>query len=512
MASPLSRRDFLKVAGLFSLGSALHKYRPPSLPSVQDHGENVLILLFDAWSAQNMSLYGYKRETTPNLSRLAEKAIVYHRHFAGGHFTPPGTASLLTGTSSWTHRAFKYKSASARLSNNIFSAFAPYHRWAYTHNPLADDLLWQMLAAIDDHVPLESLYLKSDPLINTLFDADEDTALVAWRRALKRLEEGHSYSLYLSPLYQYFHARDVAELEPQFPRGLPMYEDLGLNFFTLEQGIDWLANLMPEAPSPSLGYVHFLPPHDPYNSRKDFIDTFAQDGYTPPTKPLHVLEHTVTERRRRRLLRWYDEFILYVDAEFARLFDLLERSGVLENTWLVLTTDHGEMFERGILGHVAPVFHQPISHIPLLIFPPGGDKRIDVNENTSAMDLLPTLLHVTGQTIPSWAEGRILPPFTDVVSEAEEDITNLQVERFHQNGSVAQATCMLVRGNLKLMWYFGHPQIEDEHEFVELYDLETDPGEVDNLYPRRKDIAKPMMDALQAKLNAFNRETQQSAN
>lgn len=509
MRSSLTRRDFLKLAGLSSLGAALPRYLRPSAPLAQGNGENVLILVFDAWAALNMSLYGYERETTPNLSRLAEKAIVYQRHFTGGHFTTPGTASLLTGASSWTHRTFKHSQVadSAVLEDNIFGAFTPYHRLAYTHNPLANAILEQMLAEIDDFTPWQSLYLKSDPLVNALFEIDQDTALLAWRQALKRLDEGYSYSLYFSQIYEHFRLRNVADIVPHFPRGLPVYEDLGMNFFTLEEGIDWLANLMRSAPQPYFSYVHFLPPHDPYNTRKEFVDTFAQDDYVPLSKPLHILEQSVPNRRMHQQLRWYDEYLLYVDAEFARLYDLLERSGALENTWLVLTTDHGEMFERGIIGHIAPVFHQPISHLPLLIFPPGGDKRVDVTENTSAIDLLPTLLHITGQEIPSWAEGRVLPPFSDSDSKSDADITDLQVERFRKNGIVARATCMLVRGNYKLMWYVGYPEIEEGNEFIELYDLDADPGEMQNLYPQRKDIAGPMLQTLQAKLEAFNRET-----
>jgi arylsulfatase A-like enzyme len=70
------------------------------------------------------------------------------------------------------------------------------------------------------------------------------------------------------------------------------------------------------------------------------------------------------------------------------------------------------MFERGILGHITQVLYQPIMHVPLLIFPPGQKERVDIYENTSAIDLLPTLLEVTGQESSDWAEGAVLPPFS----------------------------------------------------------------------------------------------------
>ena len=50
-------------------------------------------------------MYGYPRQTMPNVEQFAKNAIVYHRHYSAGTFTVPGTASLLTGLHPWSHRA-----------------------------------------------------------------------------------------------------------------------------------------------------------------------------------------------------------------------------------------------------------------------------------------------------------------------------------------------------------------------------------------------------------------------
>ena len=148
MTKKLSRRDFLKLASVV----------PPAyfLPfSISGEGKsdhpNFIVLVFDAWSAKNISLYGYPRHTTPNLERLAEKAIVYHNHYAGGYFTLPGTASLLTSTLEWQHHVNLRNTiiAPSLKGNNLFSAFPEYNRWAYTHNTLTNDILGQMAKSID---------------------------------------------------------------------------------------------------------------------------------------------------------------------------------------------------------------------------------------------------------------------------------------------------------------------------------------------------------------------------
>jgi glucan phosphoethanolaminetransferase (alkaline phosphatase superfamily) len=96
MASAIPRRDFLKLAGLLPLSLAAPRWAHGLVGA--NAQPNVIFLLFDALSACDLSLYGYARNTMPNLARWAERAIVYHNHYAAGNFTSSGTASLLTGT------------------------------------------------------------------------------------------------------------------------------------------------------------------------------------------------------------------------------------------------------------------------------------------------------------------------------------------------------------------------------------------------------------------------------
>ena len=98
MKSAINRRDFLKLAGLLPLSAAAPGFAKLITRPQQAKGQNVIVVVFDAFSAYNISLYGYQRDTTPNLARLARRAIVYHNHLAGSNFTTSGTASLLTGT------------------------------------------------------------------------------------------------------------------------------------------------------------------------------------------------------------------------------------------------------------------------------------------------------------------------------------------------------------------------------------------------------------------------------
>lgn len=504
MKSPLSRRDFLKLAGMFPLSAAtpglvenLDRYRqaPGKAP-------NVLVVVFDALSAYNISLYGYSRDTMPNLSRLAERAIVYHNHYAGGNFTTPGTASLLTGVHPWTHRAFEHlgRVDESFIDKNIFNAFQNYHRIAFTHNPWVSKILDQFVSHLETYVPANELLITDDSFIPDLFNRDDDIAQVSWIRAMKRKEEGFSYSLFLSHLYESLREHSIANIRSQFPRGIPsIYND---NYFLLEQAIERFANDLRWISQPFLGYFHFWPPHAPYLTHQEFFNRFKDDGWNVNVKPDNVFSKN--KERISKLYQYrmeYDEFILYVDREFGKFMEQLESTGMTANTWVVFTSDHGEMFERGIVGHKTPVLYEPIIRVPLLIFEPGRKSREDVYTPTSAVDLLSTLLHIAGQPSAGWSEGVILPPFNNHYAGESKNIYVLEAAKNQKYQPFSIATAAMIRDRYKLTYFWGYEELGGEDgELVELYDLENDPEEFNNLYLSKRETGLELLNELKAKL------------
>src|SRR5512140_2656768 len=100
-----SRRDFLKLAATLPLVYFVSPLADQLKGRSDTNKHGVIILVFDALSAKNLSLYGYPLHTMPNLEKFAENATVYHRHYSAATFTVPGTASLLSGLYPWSHRA-----------------------------------------------------------------------------------------------------------------------------------------------------------------------------------------------------------------------------------------------------------------------------------------------------------------------------------------------------------------------------------------------------------------------
>jgi len=148
---------------------------------------------------------------------------------------------------------------------------------------------------------------------------------VSWFRESKLNDDGFAYSLFLSQIADGLpDTPGLDQLKQMFPRGVPGESVNG--HFLLEQGLDWLARRVIRIPEPFFGYFHFLPPHAPYTAPLGLFNAFKGDGYVAVSKPRDALATTeapdVVLGRRQ-----YDEFILYVDREFGRLYDALETSG-----------------------------------------------------------------------------------------------------------------------------------------------------------------------------------------
>ncbi len=499
----INRREFLKLAGAVPLGYATSRLAKPFANALQGNKQNIVIIVFDALSAYDISIHGYERETTPNIKRLSSRAIRFHDHFAGGNYTTPGTASLLTGVLPWTHRAINLnaKVVEPFAARNIFSAFPNHHRIAYTHNGFANSLLNQFARDIDELIPRESLFLESyDALISSVFRNDEDIASISWIRNMKVNDEGFAYSLFLSHLYETLQAKRIEDLRPRFPRGIPATSQV--NPYVLETAIDAVRNRLVDIPQPFLGYFHFMPPHHPYRTTVEFVDTFKEDGYPFIEKPPEILARKIiSQPSLERMRTEYDEFILYCDREFGRLYDSLETSGALDDTWLVLTSDHGEMFERGIFGHGSKVLYEPVIRIPLLIFEPGRTEGVDVYEPTSAVDVLPTLAQVTGQKPPAWSEGRVLPPF--MPDSPSSSVFAVQAIDSDPTKPLTQGSVSLVRENYKLHYYFGYDE-NNREDIVRLFDIESDPEELTDLSQTKKGTADELLNEVKMNLTEVN--------
>lgn len=525
MRRRLTRREFLKLAGVAgavglagrlpgriseqSQISSVNRPKPIFPAGAPRAGRNaqpgarphVLIFLFDALSAFNLSVHGYPRRTSPNLERFGEISTVYHFHHSAGNFTTPSTASLFTGVYPWNHRAFNL-SGLARpelVGHSLFDRLTGYHHLAFTQNVYTDMLLHQFGTGLDQYEVLDRFALVSSAIYPHLTPNDPIFGMKSLDQFLFKREEAHG-SLFASifndlalQIRSQQQAKAWAEI---YPSGLPRLANTDVQF-AFSQLTDGLIELTKSLVEPTLAYFHLMPPHAPYLPARPYLGAFNKDGFTPQPLKKHRLAAGVSQERLDSQRQLYDEFILNLDSEFGRLLDHLEQSGLLESSYVFFTSDHGEMFERGASGHSTPLLFEPGIRIPLMIHAPGQQERADIRTLTSNVDLLPTLLSIAGDPIPAESEGLLLPGL-GLLENSEEPDRRAYVIEAKANAAyqpLKKASTALLQGKLKLVHYQGYRHYRDEYE---LYDLESDPLEQNNRFddhPAAQDLRRALDEA-----------------
>jgi arylsulfatase A-like enzyme len=498
--SKLTRRDFLKLTAITGGATAFATLTPHSAFANPDQ-KGVIIFVFDAMSARNLSVYGYPRKTTPNLERFAARSTVYHAHNSAGNYTTPGIASLLTGTYPWTHRAINISGLIARshAKNNIYSAFGnAYHRFAYSQNIGATYQLDQFGQDVDELVDPEAFSVINQ-VVGSKFAHDRNAAYRAFDDFLTQNSEIPA-SLVIGLISRLLLRRELALYKNQdYPSGPPRTSNYSL-FFQLKDVFDGVIKTLQRPLTQSrLSYYHLWAPHAPYRPTPKFANTFI-DTWKPVNKPQHRFGFQIPYNDLRTRRSHYDEYIANVDDEFGRLLDFLEKDGLLENNYVVITSDHGDMFERGVDGHITPLVYDPVVHSPLLISSPGQTSQVDITSPTNSVDVLPTLLHLSSQNIPAWCEGQILPGLGGV-EDPERATFTVEAKLNPAFTPIKTATIAMRKGSYKLIYYTGY----EDHDTFELYDHANDLEELNDLYPQQPAIAKTMQSELLDTLSEANR-------
>jgi arylsulfatase A-like enzyme len=360
---------------------------------------NILLITFDALSAEDMSLYGYRLPTTPNIDAFARQSTVFTNFYSGSTFTTPSVATILTGLYPSESHVYqlpgRLPDANGGKSLPHLMRAAGYATGASISNPAAYYLA-AGLASDYDSLP-EGPYRSGK--LKDLWDATE------WLH--QRSPVGGRLDEYwdLEAAWD-FVPRHLEKLNPRrfgrFDSGYPPAA-------SFDQAREILAKL----PDGYFLWVHVMAPHGPYlpdpADRGRFLATdevrtdieqndFPWMPHYTPDQQAHV------DKVRLR----YDEFIVSLDRAFGAFMSDLEREGRLKDTATIVSADHGESFEGGDFFHVNPDQTRPTIHIPLIIRTPGQQEGRRVATAADQSALAPTILNLAGQPQPKWMPGRSL--------------------------------------------------------------------------------------------------------
>jgi arylsulfatase A-like enzyme len=249
------------------------------------------------------------------------------------------------------------------------------------------------------------------------------------------------------------------------------------------------------AAQPAFMYVHYIDPHAPYRPPAPFDAAFDHRKDRPRRAgddPRTVVAAGHDVETVASLLDQYDGEILYADRELSRLLDGLEPMGLLRNTIVVVTSDHGEEFyDHGNDSHGRSAYEE-VLRVPFVLAWP---QRVAGNRThdgfAGLIDVMPTLLELVGVGAPDGLQGRSVAAC--LTSSCPGDDDRPLFAQVVQDTFALEATRM---GRYKLVRHTRGPRTGEQ----ELYDLVDDPLERRNLASTRRDLAT----LLDARLDAFN--------
>ncbi|MEM7462740.1 MAG: sulfatase-like hydrolase/transferase [Pseudomonadota bacterium] len=456
-----------------------------------DKPPNILWYCADQMRYDTIAALGNSEINTPNLDRLIRKGMAFTKAYAQCQVCTPSRASFLTG---------RYP-ASTRVYRNGSAAF-----------PAGEVLVTKLLAdAGYDCGLIGKLHLSTATAGETRIDdgyrffqwshnpmtgeADAQNAYHHWLRQEKNSDPDKLFDSQRG---------FVAPGVPEELHQTTWCTEMALRFLEEKREKPWLLSINP------------YDPHPPFDPPADYLNRYDPEQLTPPlfkesdllrqeqfktvraqtveaVDPCAGSSETVEyESQSARGFRPPDSYdgrqakaayyamIELIDHQFGRIVDALEATGEIDNTIVIFMSDHGELLGDHGLMYKGCRFFEGLVHVPLII---AGPEDIISDTKSDALvelvDVAPTLLDLAGLEIPERMQGKSLAPILRGTSPPEFHKSTVICDFNDSVGyspvpNYTQAS-MTFDGRYKLAIYHSH-------DIGELFDLETDPGEFENLF------------------------------
>jgi arylsulfatase A-like enzyme len=441
---------------------------------------DIYLITMDALSAEDTSLYGYERRTTPNLERFARRSFTFDYLFANSNFTTPSIASIATGKLPWSHRVFHFSGflRGEATSENLAALLRQhgYYTATISANYAATPILQRTLPSYDAvgfvrPEGFEGWWFRLTNFVGSEHQYILDAALPNRGGAVPFIS-------YLDALIWPFRYPSPAETAFEQARALLERSDIT---------------------QPRFLWVHILPPHDPYLPPSAYRNRFlAAKGSLSYSYFLRLhREATLPEVSSADFRDCYDEMVLYADHEVGQFLDWLDQTGRLDRAIVIVSADHGESFEHRHVFHGGPNLDEGVIHIPLLIHLPGQQRAAHVTQLAQQSDLLPTVIDLIGGEVPKWTDGTSLKPALEGKVLPERYVFSMNLEPDRIFDPIAKGTLAVFDDEFKYVIRLG-----TREEW--LYRYKTDQLEKHNLITSEPDAARRLHDVLLYKLKEVN--------
>jgi arylsulfatase len=421
---------------------------------------NIVYVMFDQAKASAMSFMGNTDISLPTCDMLAERGWVFDQAYSAAPICTPSRASVHTGMFPQVHGVTCHQNRAPHNLPQLAEILQSggYYTAAAGHYEPERNLCrgWHEQSPMHERGPLYNSWMEH------IRSGRKD---VAWSSGTIDVDAKDGNS---------------GLLTDRALRMLDQAENSGQPFFL---------------------HLCYDDPHPPYFVPKPYDTMYDPDSLTLPDigdlaglpqwheqARAEVGTDLATEADYRKVLAIYYGMIRYIDDEMARVYRALKAKDLLENTWIILGSDHGDYTGEKGLFNKSESLYKCLLHVPLVIVPPVGSDEPDArrfDDLVSAVDLFPTIANMAGLMPPTnqgrdilgWVRGGATAPLRDAIFA--------QIGDYHGFIKTSWPSGMPQSGRHKSLTHAIRTQdrayIHDPDNGDEAYELTSDPNELKNL-------------------------------
>jgi len=368
--------------------------------------KSVVLVTVDCLRADHCGFMGYQRPTTPFLDGLAGESFVFPAAIVAGVPTYYSLPAIL---------ASRYPLALGREVLGL----APEEK--------------NLASALKEEGYAAAFFGAANPYLSARFGYDfgfdafhdfldgelaslsnqEDTSLkrAGWAGNLNRALESVSHKIPgMGAAYDELYFQYCQRCAAPAPESLDRLRRFPAADVIVDEAHNWLASV---GERPFFLWLHFMDPHSPYYPKEKGLEILGENRLTA-TRARYLnaywkrfdIGSKHLRRYRDEVIALYDAGICWVDAQIARLVEIMRRDKLWENCVFALTADHGEEFLEHDGRFHAPSLVEELIHVPLVLRAPGAAKAGVSSNPFSLLHLAPTLLAAAGLPIPAEFQGK----------------------------------------------------------------------------------------------------------
>jgi len=441
---------------------------------------NIIYIFSDQHRGDTLGCVGHPAVITPNLDKLATEGVVFKNCFTNSPLCMPARATMMTGKHVCEHGIWDNNNEADPLGpshvRNIQDA--GYHtaligkthlyvhsgerKWKHTKEKVQVLKDW----GFDDIMELTG----------PLGTVRHDSPYTDYLKEKGLLRKHRDYMLEYAVKYFSQGILKPWELPPY-----PLNAEDHLDSYTGQKTVEWIQNY--EGNNPFYLQILFPGPHDPFDTPAEY-----RQMYEPAKMPIGILEwpkrpipsnverilnrsglKDMTPAQNQLLRVFYYAKITLIDYYIGKIIEALKERSLLDNTWIIYSSDHGEMLGDHFMSQKV-VFYEGAIRVPLIVRPPGGTKGWTCEGLTDHLDITSSLLHIAGASPLERDEGvsfisKVMEGANSPEAQSGKDVVFSEVLKFSMVRD--ERYKLVVKSNTLIP--------------VEFYDLENDPDELNNL-------------------------------